>query len=81
MNEQILSVSALIISVGGAMGVISRILKIAFRVEALEKEVEKNKRKLDDIADNFNSMFDKLENTLSDINVKLARLETKLENN
>ena len=46
-----------------------------------EKEVEKNKRKIDDITGSFDAMFDKLENTLSDINVKLARLETKLEVN
>lgn len=81
MNEQVLSLAAMIVSIGGAFGVISRILKIAYRVETLEKEVEKNKHKLDDMAGNFNSMFDKLESTLSDINVKLARLETKLENN
>jgi archaellum component FlaC len=80
MSDSILSLAAMIISVGGALAVISKVLKVAYRLETLEEEVKRNKQKLETMGNTFNTLLDKLEDSLSEINIKLARLETKLEN-
>ena len=79
MQESILSMSAIIISVGGAITIISKVLRIAYRVETLEKELLGYKKRIDDMNKDYEQLFNNLNLTLAEINTKLTRVETKLE--